>query len=174
VSIILCGLPGCGKTTIGKLLAEKMPLEFVDIDRLLEQLYNKGVSRHTCREIYQLTGEATFRLLEKKVVLQIDGKTPKIIATGGGTLLDSDNVYHLKSIGKLAYLKGNSAYLFERAIKNGIPAFLDIHNPWTSYQNLEQYRSPIYEKAADYTIDIQMPIEHVIQTLYKLAEDYGK
>jgi shikimate kinase len=174
VTIILCGLPGCGKTTIGKLLAEKMQIKFVDIDRQLEHTYNQGITKYTCREIYQLIGEPPYRLLEKQVVYQLDGKTVQCIATGGGTVLDPENVTHLKSLGTLAYLKGDFATLFERASKEGLPAFLDAANPWLSYQKLAQFRAPIYEKAADCIVEIQKPIEQLVQILSKMAVNYGK
>jgi len=161
VSIILCGLPGCGKTTIGKLLAEKLLLDFIDTDRLVEEACGG-----TCREIYSTEGESYFRSLEKKCLHNLSGDAPSVIAIGGGALLDEANTIHLKSLGKIVYLKGAPAFLFERAVETGIPAYLDHTNPWIGFKELAESRDHIYKKAADYSIDIQKKsTEQILQML---------
>ena len=126
MNIILCGLPGVGKTTIGKQLAQKLERPFIDTDVLIEQLikYDTG-KEYSCRQIFKHYGESRFRDYESQVISSLIKCQSCVIAIGGGSLLLSCNVKVLKTIGVLVYLE-------------------------TRVEKL-QHRIPIYEKAADIT-----------------------
>ena len=98
-NIVLIGMPGCGKTTIGKLLAEKLGRSFVDTDDLI-------VKKAGCeiREIFRTKGEAAFRLLESQVIREIASESNAVIATGGGAIIKKENADALKMNGKFYFL----------------------------------------------------------------------
>src|SRR5664280_2618758 len=81
--IILCGLPMCGKTTVGRTLAEKLAWKFVDIDQLIEEKYARETGRKlSCREVFKLEGETSFRFLENQVIIALRGSTNCVVALG--------------------------------------------------------------------------------------------
>ncbi len=88
--IVLIGMPGSGKTTIGRLLAEKLQADFYDVDQYIEKKYHDKI-----RELYK-NGEEYFRELERKSIKEIINKSPKIIATGGGVIKSKENMDMLK------------------------------------------------------------------------------
>ena len=91
---MLIGMPGCGKTTIGKELAEKIGKSFVDSDE--EIVKKEGIS---IPEIFNLKGEKEFRKIESQVIKEISAGQGLVIATGGGAVLNSENVDNLKKNG---------------------------------------------------------------------------
>ena len=95
-SIVLCGFMGCGKSTIGSLLARKMGMAFVDMDSYIEKKEGKSVS-----EIFAQSGEEHFRMLEREAAKELAGKKGLVIATGGGTLTFRENVDTLRKSGSI-------------------------------------------------------------------------
>lgn len=112
-NIILSGFMGCGKSTIGRQLAAALDMKFVDMDRWIEK--NEG---RTVREIFDEKGEAYFRELETQTVREFSKSRDYVIATGGGTLMRSENVeaFH-RGGGVIYYLDVPLAALQER-LKN--------------------------------------------------------
>ena len=87
MTLILSGLPMSGKTTIGKLLAEKLQLPFLDTDRLIEQSYAAMTGmKCSCRQIHSEKGEVFFRAFEKEQIKALQGDHARVIALGGGVL----------------------------------------------------------------------------------------
>lgn len=170
MSIILCGLPGCGKTTYGFEAAALMQWEFVDTDRLIEMEYeSRKKSKFSCREIFHLLGERDFRLLEKSAIYKLKDKKQGVIALGGGSFSDPGIISFIKGIGHVVYLKTPLSILLGRLHKNGLPAFLDPLNPDDSFKCLAKKRQPIYEKACDFFIDTSFfTKDEVIQTIIYL------
>ena len=98
-NIVLIGMPGSGKSTVGKLLAEKTGLKFVDTDEIFEK--DNGISPSKC---IKEQGESAFRALEKKAVESAASKGRRVIATGGGVVLDAENIEMLALNGTIVYL----------------------------------------------------------------------
>ena len=97
--IILCGLPMSGKTTIGKLLAEKLNWDFLDTDQMIEKAYYQETKQNlTCREIFKKKGEGFFRSLEKEQITTLANYKNVIVALGGGSLIDEENRKFVKSL----------------------------------------------------------------------------
>lgn len=134
MNLILFGFKGVGKTTTGKMIARYINCPFFDTDELLEQRLQKRVST-----LYTELGSLAFREEEKKTVLSLKSVTGSVIAVGGGTVLDFENVRILQSIGKMVYLKA-SFETVSRRIKT--PSFLDST---TSLKEVYEKRVPIYE-----------------------------
>ncbi len=98
-NIVLCGFMGCGKTTVGQRLAAITRRKFIDTDEYIEKKAGLTVS-----EIFSKYGEPHFRELEKTCLTEITQNFNCVIATGGGTVIDKDNVSLLKSTGKIFFL----------------------------------------------------------------------
>lgn len=140
-NIVLIGMPGCGKTTIGKIIAEKTGKRFIDLDDKIEK--DEGMKPS---EIIGRFGEAVFREKEKKAAEEVSALTGCVIATGGGTVIDGENTARLKQNGRIIFIN--------RDIKNIIPT---KDRPLSDdYEKLaERYREryPIYTSAADLRIE---------------------
>lgn len=98
-NIVLTGMPGSGKSTVGKILARQMDREFVDTDTEIIRLAKKPIA-----DIFAQKGEAHFRNLESQVIAQLSQRTGLVIATGGGAILREENVRHLRQNGRLYFL----------------------------------------------------------------------
>lgn len=166
MNIILCGLPMSGKTTIGKILANKLNWSFIDTDRLIENAYtNKTGKQYSCRQIYLEESEKIFRSLEKQQIAALKGSNKSIISTGGGSILDPDNIEIFQLIGFLIYIKVDINVLWKRmqSLQCGIPAYLHskttvhgnkmIPNPEKTFHTIAETRAPLYEASACITIE---------------------
>ena len=152
MNIILVGFKKCGKTTIGKLLAKFLDKNFVDIDDIIETIYRKDFNEDlSCYDIYQkhLNG---FRLIEKRAVDSIDEVKNSVIATGGGTLINYENIQTLKRVGKIIYLK-SSIQVLEKRILNSKNYYSDQKKPKDFISKTYFSRVSIYEKFSDLIIN---------------------
>lgn len=169
MNIILCGLPGTGKSTVGKLLAQKMNRDYVETDRQLESLYESSFGEMlTCREIFQKQGEKAFRELEKQILLSFNGSST-ILDIGGGTLTHAENAKIIQMLGQVIYLKDNRQAIYERLMKKGLPAYLDPKAPYESFTKLAETREPVYARSAHATIDCaHLTPERVVEQIMNL------
>ena len=115
--IVLTGMMGCGKTSVGELLAEKLNYSFLDVDKEIEKAENKTIS-----QIFNDDGEQYFRFLEKEKIEDLSELTNTVLALGGGAFENEETRKLLKKNGKVIYLKATPQVIFER-IKN------EIHRP---------------------------------------------
>ena len=156
-NIILIGMKACGKSTVGKLLAQKLGIKFVELDQEIEKIHlmNKK-EKLNFREIFKKHGADYFRALEKKVlktIVEKDKEKQIILACGGGTPLDPENQMLLKRLGKVIFLNAKEDVLLPRILMHGVPAFFPyLNDPKKSLSELMEKRRPIYEKAADQII----------------------
>ena len=147
-NLILIGFMGTGKTSLGKLLAEKLGRGFIDIDQKIEQ--DAGIS---IPQIFERYGEKYFRELEKKTVEEITKRHGLIIATGGGTVKDEDNMRMLKSSGLIVCLTTEPEEIFRRTERRGERPILDGgEDRLQTIKKLLSERQKFYAQA-DYTID---------------------
>lgn len=139
-NIVLTGMPGSGKTTVGKLLAKELNRPYVDTDALIE---NK--TGMTPAQIIDTQGEQAFRDAETEAIREISQKNGCVIATGGGAILRSENIQHLRTNGKLFFL--------DRPVEQLIPTG-DRPLSSTKEAILQRYqeRYPIYTATADVII----------------------
>ena len=107
-NIVLIGMPGCGKTTVGKILSKSLGLPLFDSDKLIVEKEGRSIP-----DIFEKDGEAEFRKLECEAILELSGKTGAIIATGGGAVLNPENINNLSKNGKI--------YFIDRPLKNLVP-----------------------------------------------------
>lgn len=112
LNIVLTGFMGTGKTSVGKILAEKLGFTFVDVDKVIEKTAGMKIS-----DIFSRFGESRFRDIETEVIKLITKKTGQVIATGGGAVLRDENMNALKSTGIVFCLMASEDTIFER-VKN--------------------------------------------------------
>lgn len=157
INLILCGLPCCGKSTVGKILAKELGWECIDTDHLIEELYfHKFHVSATCREISYQNGDHFFRSLEKETITSLSNCHNKVIALGGGALLLPENRANLKTIGSLIYLKANPHMIFHNLIRRGIPSFLNPDDINGSWSQLVREREPLYLQASEFVVEVQL------------------
>jgi shikimate dehydrogenase len=140
-NIVLIGMPSSGKTTIGKLLAEKCGKDLADTDEYIIQKIGMPIS-----EFFAQKGEAEFRRIEKETVAELASTGGKIIATGGGAVLDPENVRALKRNGTLVFL--------DRALENLVATDdRPLASARSALEKLYVERYEIYKAAAEIRID---------------------
>lgn len=139
---------GCGKSTIGRKLSQRLEKEFVDMDRYIEA--KEGL---TVKEIFEKYGEEKFRELETQACRELSEKSDLIIAAGGGTLTFQRNIDILSSTGRIVYVDVKYEMLCERLKRDTRRPLLQVENRNEVIKELLEKRRPIYERAASIYID---------------------
>ena len=148
-NIILIGFMGSGKTTVGKILAERLGIELIDTDKWIEQKQKISI-----KDIFAIHGEDYFRLLETELLKALcDTDEMKIIATGGGMPLREENQLLLQKMGNIVYLKADAETIYKRIRNDKNRPLLQTPDPKLKITELLSERTPIYEKIAEITID---------------------
>ena len=143
-NIFLIGPMGSGKTTIGRQLAKVFGLEFYDCDHELERLTGASVNL-----IFDLEGEAGFRLRESQLLKQLTAKTGVLIATGGGTICNEENRRMLRSQGLVVYLQTSIENQLKRLSRDKSRPLLQAEDREQRLLKLARVRNPLYDATAD-------------------------
>lgn len=168
---ILYGFKNCGKSTLGKLLAEKIHKKFIDVDQLIEQLYtNEYKETLLFYDIYRKHGKAFFRALEKKAIASLAAREDVVIAVGGGSVCDEENYFVLRSLGKMLYLDVSKKILLKRFLANP-PVFANKKNLTAAFEEIYGERKKVYERIAD--IKISIDSDKVDENYQKLIDEIG-
>lgn len=146
-NIVLIGFMGSGKTTVGRILADQLGMPFHDTDRLIEEKAGMDIGR-----IFEESGEDHFRRLEKDAVKDVAARGGRIIATGGGVVLDEENVSHLKKEGFLVYLEVSARDSCRRVEGEADRPLLDSPDPESAAERLLCARTAVYESVADLSV----------------------
>ncbi len=155
MNLVLCGFMGCGKTTVGKVLAERLGRTFIDTDAQIAAEQNTTVSA-----IFDQKGEAYFRDLEYAMCQTLAQKDNLVISTGGGALTFQRNVEAIKQNGIIILLDVPFQQLVRRVGGDANrPLFRDVNKAQTLYEK----RSPLYRAAADYVVDGSLSVEQVAE-----------
>lgn len=148
-SIVLIGMMGAGKSSVGRRLARRLGWELLDSDRQVEEMTGRTVP-----DIWRTDGEAAFRRLESQVLgAALSSATPQVIAAAGGVVLDDDNRRLLKDHHPVVWLRAPVAILIAR-VKRGDGRPLLRDDPAGTMTRLEAERRPYYEEIADLTFDV--------------------
>lgn len=149
-SIVITGFMGTGKTTVGKRLSDEYNLKFIDTDELIE----KKAGDKTVSEIFAEFGEPYFRNLEKDVIREIAEKKGAVIATGGGAIVDEENLAILRrsSFIIICLTARPDVILLRTRNEKGVRPLLNADNPLTNIEELLKKRDDAYSKA-DIIID---------------------
>ena len=158
-NIVLIGMPGCGKSTIGYRMSQKINYSFFDADKYLEEKENRIISN-----IFSKEGEEYFRKLETKYLEDLSKKEQIIISTGGGAVKKKENIDILKQNGIIIFLDRTIEDISKENHENR-PLLQNIENLWKLYDE----RINLYRKYADIIIknddDMNLIVERIITTL---------
>jgi shikimate kinase len=147
--ITLIGMPGCGKSTIGRQLARLRQLPFLDTDHEIERFLGS-----TIREFFDREGEAAFRDVEQRVMAETLGADiARVVATGGGAVLRHANREALKRHATVVYLHTHADDLARRLSRDTQRPLLQVSDPRQRLRELYAARDPLYRTVADIVID---------------------
>jgi shikimate kinase len=147
-SIILIGFMGAGKTSVGRLLAARLGYEFIDTDALVEEATGLSIPL-----LFQRYGEGRFRTEEKAAVVGATACKKAVIATGGGVVLDPENVARLRKAGVIVWLQATTGAIMERIGREDDRPLLTGRCCVAAVEELLQSRMSYYQRAADLIID---------------------
>lgn len=146
--IALVGLPGCGKSTIGRYLAKRWSLPFVDVDMAIEA--HIGC---TIREFFAKEGESRFRDMEQEVLAELLARPEKmVVATGGGAVLRAKNRQQLAAHAQVVYLSASPHEIAKRLQRDTQRPLLQVDNPLQRLLDLHAVRDPFYKEVADFVV----------------------
>lgn len=150
MNLILCGMMGAGKTTVGIKVAELTGRRWYDTDGLIVDKYGK------IADIFEYYGEAHFRKLETEIVKDLAKMDDLIISTGGGLVLKKENNVVLQENGKIIFLRASLDTLSKRLKVDGERPLLQTSTESIRdrLEKLMKERAPVYEHVADYIVDV--------------------
>lgn len=147
--IVLVGLPGCGKSTVGRLLARRLRLPFFDSDELIEERVGLPVPLFFSRE-----GEEVFRSVEASVIHDLcTAGRAGVISTGGGAVLKPANRALLAALDSVVYLRSSPEDIARRLRHDKSRPLLQVDNPLAALRSLHEIRDPLYSEVADFIVD---------------------
>ncbi len=148
--VVLVGLPGVGKSTVGRAVADRLKRGFIDLDTHIERSFGKTVSR-----IFKEDGEAVFRKTEADVSAAVAQLAPSVIAPGGGWVLNSPAVAHLLGSSRIIYLRVTPDAAIRR-MGRGIrrrPLLTGADDPYEAMSAIYEARKARYEQCAQLTVE---------------------
>ena len=164
-SVVLVGMPGSGKSSIGRRLGQRLGLDFADADAEIERAANMSIP-----ELFQTKGEAEFRKGEQKVIARLLESGPRVIATGGGAFMNADTRARIKEKGVSIWLKADVETLFKRVKRKSNRPLLQNADPEGTLRNMLAAREPTYAEA-DLTItSCEVPHENVVEDIVTLLD----
>ncbi len=164
MNIVLIGMRGSGKTTIGKLLAKRLGNQFIEMDELIVQRLGQSIP-----EIVNRYGWGKFRDVEAEITREVARLANVVNATGGGVVTREENVRELKKKGKLVWLKANTDTLLRRIGNDQSRPSLTGKSQREDMEAVLAERSPIYRRVADSIVDTEGKIpEEVAEAIAKL------
>jgi shikimate kinase len=148
----LVGLPGSGKSTVGRQLARRLELPFTDTDHVIEERLGCSI-----REFFEREGEAPFRDVEESVIRELSQAGPGVLATGGGAVLRTGNREQLKRSGQVVYLRTTPEEVFRRLRHDRNRPLLQVDDPLQRLRKLYEERDPLYRETAHFVIETGRP-----------------
>jgi len=157
----LIGLPGSGKSTLGRQLARRLKMPFLDSDSVIEQRLGCSI-----REYFEREGEAHFRDLEADVIDELTQQGPSVLSTGGGVVLREVNRLNLRSRTRVVYLNSSPDELFRRLKHDKSRPLLQVPDPLGRLRDLHTQRDPLYRQTAHFNIDTGRPsVSSLVHTI---------
>ena len=159
--IILIGLPGSGKSTVGRNLARRLQLAFSDSDQAIELRLGCSI-----REFFDREGETRFRDIEQEVIAQLCAQAAGVLATGGGAVLRPANREVLRAAGTVVYLQSQPEDLMGRLRHDRKRPLLQVADPTARLRDLFAQRDPLYRETAHYTVETGRPsVSSLVQSI---------
>lgn len=168
-NIILVGFMGAGKTAVGKILAKLLKRRFVDLDEMIEEREGMPIA-----EIFATRGEPYFRKAEKDIVKEASSLTGVVTGTGGGAVIDKENIVNLKSSGIIFYLDASPDKILERTKGHTHRPLLNVSDPREKISDLLAKRAEFYAQA-DHRIDTNnLSVDEVAKKIISLLKEDGE
>jgi shikimate kinase len=159
-SVVLIGMPGSGKTSVGRRLAQRLELSFVDADTEIEKAADMPIA-----DIFAKHGEPYFRAGEAKVIARILESGPRVVATGGGAFMNPDTRAKIRAQGISVWLKADYAVLLRRIKrKNDRPLFMN-GDPEVTLKRLLAEREPVLAEADIVVVSQDNPHETTMEAI---------
>jgi shikimate kinase len=152
VTLVLVGLPGSGKSTVGRHLARRLGLEFIDSDHVIEQRIGCSI-----RSFFEREGEEAFRDIEEQVIAELCNGEHGVIATGGGAVLRPANRERLHAAGQVFYLRTTPEDIHRRVRHDKGRPLLQVDDPLKRLRELYAHRDPLYRETAHFVIETGRP-----------------
>jgi shikimate kinase len=166
-NLYLVGMMGAGKTTVGRLLARRLKLRFIDSDQEIEKRCGVKVPL-----IFDIEGESGFRSRESLTLAELTALEGVVLATGGGAVLAADNRRRLADHGTVIYLRARPEDLYDRVRQDRNRPLLATPDPLARLQELYVQRDPLYREVADVVVDTG---RQTVQSLARtLADQLGE
>ncbi len=164
-NIVLVGMMGSGKTTVGQLLSKMLNKEFIDIDQFVEKKANKSI-----QDIFAREGERAFRRLEAQIVVMLADKRGLVISTGGGVVLDWENIEILQRDGLIIFLNASPEVIAKRLRDDDTRPLIKA-NLLKTLKEIFAKRINLYQRAADIVLDVDpLTPEQIAGEIIKLLE----
>lgn len=164
--IVLVGIMGCGKSTVGRRLAQYLSISFVDADNEIEKAADRSIS-----EIFAEHGESYFRQGEKRVISRLLDEGPQILATGGGAFMNEDTRSSIKEKGVSIWMKAELPVIMARVRKRPTRPLLQTPDPEATMQKLMDERYPIYAEADMSIWSLDVTHEAVMEEILIVLEN---
>jgi len=164
-NIIITGFMGTGKSVVAKELARKLKMEFIDMDRIIEERRGTSIA-----DIFAGHGENYFRQQENKLVKELSQKENTVIATGGGTLLSSDNARTLGQRGQIICLYADSQTIYNRVNKKNNRPLLKGENVLSEINLLLKERKKAYNNFTTKIDTTNLSIQEVVDKIIALLK----
>jgi shikimate kinase len=152
VILALVGMPGSGKSTVGRQLARRLGLPLFDSDHVIEQRIGCSIADYFERE-----GEAAFRDLEEQVIAELTQGSPAVLSTGGGSVLRPANRRRLHDAAKVVYLRSSPEEVYRRLRHDTVRPLLQVDDPLARLRQLYTDRDPLYRETAHFVIETGRP-----------------
>lgn len=146
------GLPGSGKSTVGRQLARRLNLTFIDSDHAIEERLGCSI-----REFFEVEGEERFRDIETQVIQKLLQEKYGVISTGGGSVLRPLNRQELHSKAKVFYLRASPEEVFRRLKHDQNRPLLQVADPLTRLKDIYSIRDPLYRETAHHVVETGRP-----------------
>lgn len=150
--VSLIGLPGSGKSTVGRQLARRLQLPFFDSDHVIEQQLGCSI-----REYFEREGEVRFRDVEASVIDELTQIPAAVLSTGGGAVLRPENRHNLHSRTQVVYLNSSPDDLFRRLRHDKSRPLLQVADPLQRLRDLHAQRDPLYRETAHFLVETGRP-----------------
>ena len=161
-SIVLVGMPGSGKSSIGRRLAQYLGIEFVDADQEIEAAAGMSIA-----DIFAKHGEPYFRAGEARVIARLLDKSPQVVATGGGAFVNLDTRALVRARALSVWLKADVDLLLRRVKRKNDRPLLRVADPEAALKRLLAEREAIYAEADITVTSLDVPHEAVVEMLVK-------
>jgi len=150
--ISLIGLPGSGKSSVGRQLARRLQLPFSDSDHVIEQQLGCSI-----REYFEREGEERFRDVEESVIEQLTQRRAGVLSTGGGVILRPANRQCMRQRCQVVYLNSSADELFKRLRHDVNRPLLQVADPLNRLRDLHAVRDPLYRETAHFVVETGRP-----------------